>query len=88
MKGDVNPLTKVLDKAADKVEARWNKIAAKYGVPLTVIEGGRNALLTWEPADPDTWSPEQMQTFMDTRGEEAVNAYLASWFSSKEVTDA
>lgn len=88
MKGDVNPLTAVLDKAADKVEARWNKLAAKYGLALTVIDGGKNALTTWEPADPDTWTPEQMQTFMDTRGEDAVNEYLASYFSAKAEPEA
>jgi hypothetical protein len=89
VKGDRNPLTKVIEKAVELVEEKERALLAKYGLPLFVEEGGRNALTTWEPADPDEWTPEQLQVFIDTRGEDAVNAYLAHYFASKaEVTDA
>lgn len=66
-------------KAQELVEEREAKLFASYGMPLFVTEGGDKALLTW-PADPDKMSPEEMQVLIDTRGEEAVNAWLQQHF--------
>lgn len=88
MRGDQNPLTPVMEKAQQIVEDRWNAIAAEYGLPLYVTEGGKNALLTW-PADPEAITPEEMQQLVDTRGNDAVNQWLAEHYQAQaEVNDA
>lgn len=80
-KGAVNPLTPVVEKALAITEERWNALAATYGLPLFVTEGGKNELLKW-PDNPDTMTPEEMQVLISTRGEQAVNQWLAEFYAS------
>jgi hypothetical protein len=86
VKGEKNPYTDILKDAEQAVSELENEIMAAYGIPLFVTEGGRKALLQW-PADPDKMSPEEMQVLIDTRGEEAVNAWLAEHFSALAERD-
>jgi hypothetical protein len=83
MKGDTNPLTKVLEKAQQIVEDRERRMLADYGIPLFVTEGGRNELLEW-PADPEKVSPEEMQILIDTRGDAAVGRWLAEHYQAQQ----
>lgn len=82
MKGDQNPLTKVMEKAQEIVEERANKLFASYGLPLFVTESGDKALTTW-PDDPDKMTPEEMQHLIDTRGEQAVNQWLQEFYQAR-----
>lgn len=54
---------------------------AEYGMPLTVVEGGKNEPLKW-PEDPEKVTPEQMQVLVDTRGETAVNIWLSEHYAN------
>jgi hypothetical protein len=74
-----NPLTAVLEAALAIVEEREAAIFSAYGVPLFT---DLKSALDW-PADPEMTSPETMAVLIQTRGDQAVNNWLADFYTRK-----
>ena len=75
-----NPLTEIITAAQELIEAREAEILSAYGLPLyTDVPTSKTE---W-PEDPEVMSPEAMAVLVQTRGEQAVNTWLAEHYQRK-----
>ena len=86
MKGTVNDLTEIMTEAQELIERIESDLTESYGQPLFTTDQGRGRPV-W-PSDPDTMAPEEMALLIQTRGEEAVNAWLTEHFTAKAEREA
>lgn len=79
----INPWTPIVETAAEELVRIAADLVRDFRVPLFVKLKGitSRAALEW-PKDPMEVTPEEMQHLIDTRGEEAVDTWLAEHFAA------
>ena len=82
--GRVNPLTTRLLKAEEIVDAAYAKMLVEYGIPLfTVVPSPYGAGANVWPDDPEEASPEELAYLVQTRGQDAVDLWIAQFYFLK-----
>lgn len=74
VKGTQNPITLILEEAAELVVGVEAQLYEEYGIPLFTEEPGRAGPKF--PDDPESLSPETMQQLVNAHGEETVTNWL------------
>lgn len=85
MKGAQNVLTEIVKEAQDMIERIEDELTESFGQPLFVADQGKGRP-TW-PSDPDEMAPEEMARLIETRGEDAVNAWLTEYYTMRAERD-